>query len=128
MCEGDFFGGRCLLTVDEMKSQEDFRANCILKPGPSRLTLVLVSNFPYLQIADAAEVEILELSPDNFTYIPDFLRLQLKKGIKSMKDFDDIEIDKELKKLEYWENFKTKQTNEIYKSKSVGSGTNYKRY
>ena len=45
MTRGDYFGGRGLLTEEEMASTDDHRAAEILKPGPARLSVVIFINF-----------------------------------------------------------------------------------
>jgi len=47
-------------------------------------------------LADSAVLEVLELDREHLSYIPDFLKKIIRKGIRSFKDYDDYDLEKEL--------------------------------
>jgi len=103
LTRGHFFGGRSLLCKEDFaKDEEELKKKTILM-GPARLSVVV----------DSAKVEVYELNKSKFEFIPEFLGKILKNGLKEAKEFDDLDIEKEIKNYETWIDKREKELKEF---------------
>eukprot|EP01017_Pseudomicrothorax_dubius_P017296 TRINITY_DN19565_c0_g1_i1.p1 TRINITY_DN19565_c0_g1~~TRINITY_DN19565_c0_g1_i1.p1 ORF type:complete len:687 (+),score=110.64 TRINITY_DN19565_c0_g1_i1:79-2139(+) len=67
-------------------------------------------------VADSSIVELLSFDRKNLIYLPEQLQRSLKDGISKSKDYDDIQVDKEIAKDTQWQRLR-QQT--VYKMLSL---------
>jgi len=61
-------------------------------------------------------------------YIPEALVKILKSGLINCKEFDDYNIEEELKKNQKWREYKDKEVKDVYKRRIMPHGSTFKKF
>jgi len=118
LAPADFFGGRSLLNYEDFKHEED----------PFKKLNEIENLAKVSVVADSATVEILEIEKDRLKYIPEALVKILKSGLINCKEFDDYNIEEELKKNQKWREYKDKEVKDVYKRRIMPHGSTFKKF
>jgi hypothetical protein len=98
---GDFFGGRSLITREEI---DPSKAKLYAEQKKAKLTI----------IANSASVTLYCIDKRKLVFVPDNIVNALKEGLSLSKEFDEHRLDEKLNDLQDWQKFKNHFLKEAY--------------